>query len=250
MLCPWPAEPPSRCVAPQGEAREEALVRRDAPPVRAALTDGEHRNDNGGIPTHQPGLTGADSLLDVQRPQQILNVRDHRLNLDHQQNATDRLMREQINPTAISIAVEADLGGNRPAQRTKPSGQPLAEPGMVRVAQSGELRSPESGVPIQPDVERGSDAPHAPYREPLGVSALQQAHQAAADASPASEILLPPATPVSKRSDDAAQGPVVHRPIVVEAGVSAGYRTLTGLGRHLVKTPWRPGQSPSVYSAP
>lgn len=183
-------------MAAKRQTREETLMTRDTSPIRGAFHHGEHWHCCGGFPSESPGLATGDSLLDVQRTQQLLHVGDDRLDLDNQKEATDGLVCQQVDATSIAIVVEAHLRRGKPMHRLETAGETLAEMCVVGVTQSSELGTTESGVPLEPQVQRSGNPPNAPYRKPLDVSAFDEAQEASAYASPACKILLPPTTPV------------------------------------------------------
>jgi hypothetical protein len=216
-------------VATQHEASKEALVRSDAPSICASFTHDQHRDDCFCGPPQQPSLAAADALLDVQRTENVLDVGDDGLDFDHEQDSPKRLVSQEIDPAAVTVAIEADLSGHGPSEGFEPSGKPLAQPGVVGVTQSTEFRTAESGIPVQPEIQGCADSPDRSHGVSLGVPTLKQAHQTAAHPGAPREILLPPAASMPQRAYGCAQSGVVHCPILPPGALPGHYQRLIGV---------------------
>ena len=128
-------------------------MRPDSAPVSGEVQD--HESGNGGqripaVPARNPCRNAG---LHIKPAEQLLEVGDHGLELDDQQNPGARSICEHVDAPAISEIVEADLDPHEPAQALEIPYDALAECGMARVAQLSNLRAAVSGVPPESNSE-------------------------------------------------------------------------------------------------
>lgn len=117
----------------------------------------EQGNDGDRPPTELPHDPWAKPHLHVQPSEEVLNVADRGLDLDHEQGASGRLIGQQIIPAAIPVVVETDLGANLPPVAAKERCERLLEGGVMRVKQSIQLRASPMKVNEQLGAERLGD---------------------------------------------------------------------------------------------
>jgi len=151
-------------------------------------------------------------MLDMELPEQVLNLGNDRLDLDDNDCLRSRVISEQVDAAALAEVVEAGLRYHDPAGLLELPREPFSQAGVVGIAQPPQLRSAVAGVPAQSDVERGTDAPNAAHREGVSVSALQEAEKRRAHSGAVCQIRLSPPRSVAQRADDASQVGIVHRP--------------------------------------
>lgn len=111
----------------------------DPSPIRAVFCDDQALDDTRWRPAEAPCDLSGEADLDVERTEQTLQIGDPRLDLDDQDAARRRVEREQIDPPAVAIDVEAHLGMDEPAIALEPSFPLLGQRRVIRVEQAVEL---------------------------------------------------------------------------------------------------------------
>jgi hypothetical protein len=149
--------------------------------------------------------------LDVQATKELLHVDEDRLDLDDQEKAGWRVERQEIDPPALAIPIEAQFRSYQPSEAVQQLDQRLPTACMVGVEQPREILPSAPDVPGQRNAQSGRNAAHRPDAEARGMPALYLADRRSRHACTMSEIQLPPAPSMTQGSNGAPKRGIIHR---------------------------------------
>lgn len=136
-------QPPDRIGAAQIELFEERREPLKDPDVPVRLRHDEQHGDGGGVPTPLSGDLRREALLDAQRSDEVLDVRDVGLLLVDQDRSGSGIPCEKVHASSLTPDVEAGFGLGRPAHRVELPLDPLGEERVLLVLQNIPCRPPD-----------------------------------------------------------------------------------------------------------
>ena len=107
----------------------------DPPPCRPVFSKDDRRYDRGDDPPAIPCKHRRDAFLDIKPAQEILDVVDACLDLDHEQDPEVCLIGKDVDPAPVSVMIEADLALDDPTGAAQQVNQPVLQ---LRVTGIGE----------------------------------------------------------------------------------------------------------------
>ena len=97
---------------------EQRNVGGDGSARKARVPDDQSRHDGAHVaPSELLSQAPANSHFHVEPAKRLLKIAEGRLDLEHDEDAPDRMVREDVHPTAVAVVGEADLDTHEPAHR-------------------------------------------------------------------------------------------------------------------------------------
>jgi len=153
---------------------------RDAAPVRGCIG---HHDPDGCTRSRvdRPVLSLSDldrqSPLAVHSPDELIHVRDVRLQLDDEEGISARMESKDVDDAALAPDRERHLRPNRPSgESAEPAGDELVEPGVPGVQQAIQVSRSPTRYHVEPNVEDCSDSPNHIEAERADMPSLDTGH--------------------------------------------------------------------------
>ncbi|MGH2368684.1 MAG: hypothetical protein ACRDI2_10825 [Chloroflexota bacterium] len=154
--------------------REQCTQTAQVTALRGAIEQDDRRHNEARVPTDIAGDVRSDARLDVETAEKRLGVNERCLDLYDEQNALDRVIRQQVNPSAVPIPIEADLAPHNPAELLKPAGPERRQARVVGIQEPINLLALPADVPVERQVDRLGDRSSNADGELPDMSTLQE----------------------------------------------------------------------------
>lgn len=211
--CP---EPLTETDSPNGIRRPQDQVVPSNVPAWSRLV-GEHQQP-GEVRRPPPEALGDDLRcqpnLRVVTPQRLLDRRDLRLDLDHEQRSARGVPCHQVDRPALAEDGKGHLGPRLPAERFQATRDSADERRMTLVHQPVQLAGAEPQLHAQLGAERPRMSSQSPHRHVLDPPAFDQRDDVLADPRPVGDVLLAPGQAMPKHPEASPQPDVVHHDIL------------------------------------
>jgi hypothetical protein len=178
---------------------------------RVSGDDGWH--DLSGRPADLAGDERRDPRLGVDPADQLLAVHDHRLQLDHQ-DGPGWMHCEQVDPTALSVPVEADFCASRPAEALEATRYQRCQGRVIGVQEPIDELALPADIPRDRQLDGVTDGADGSDRHLPRAPAFEVGARSGANARRLGQVNEPPSALLSSGTDRHAESPIVHAPIV------------------------------------
>lgn len=108
---------------------------RNVASLRRPLTEHQDRNDASRSPPQLPSNLSCQSRLDVEASEGVLRVAERRLDLDHGERRGWCMPGKNVDPSSVSVVVEAHLDADDPSPCLEHQDKPILEGGVSRIEQ-------------------------------------------------------------------------------------------------------------------
>lgn len=202
----------------------------DATAVCRPLGHDQQAGDHGRIPTKPTGDLPGVSHLAIERAQELANVDDRCLQLDHEQRPASWLPREQVHDPALPEPAERHLWSDDPTtERLEPPNDRLGELGVQRVDKSVDVGRARPRQQFDPDVEAKRDLADRSEADRVEMAALHARDRGVGNMHGTSEVALAPTALHACGPNDHPEPNVIH-PARVGRGA---YRPVAGTAKRV-----------------
>jgi hypothetical protein len=192
----------------------------DDPPARCRRRGHEQARDNGRwAPSQRHGHGRRQAGFRVQASQQVLEIRDDRLDLDDGDDPARRVARKEIDAPSLAEVAERPLCQDLPCVPLETASDGALERSVIGVEQPRQLASAPAGRHRDIDLQDGARSPQRGDGERPDVARFEVRDPGLAQAGAAGDVELPPAP----TEPDGTEGP---RHLNVSHGGHAGSRPL------------------------
>jgi hypothetical protein len=194
------------------EPCEQRNVIGNATPGGAALGDDQARNDVRRAPAAALRKHHGDSQLYVAPAEQIADVPQAGLDLGDVEDCGRRMERQQVDPPAVAVVVEARFGPDLPRCGRLAARPRVLKSGMVGIEEPVEvaMTAPQR-LEREARIERPEQCAHRRDRIPIHPAELHVRYRRHAHAGAVSEVALAPPASESKGADRSTDAPILHR---------------------------------------
>ena len=199
---PIKPSPKPPAVVGQGRCERNAMLGY-APPARHGLRDGQPDGDHERLPTELGGCNSRRKPpLSIEGPEELADVHDRGLELDHEDDPSGGVPRQEVDDPTLAVDRERDFGPNRPAATgSQATNDVLGEGGMAGVDRSIEVGAVRARLKLEPDIQGGGDAPDRPQRQAVEIAPLHPADDDVGRAGKPTEVDLPQRSSQSQRAE-------------------------------------------------
>ena len=197
---------------------------------------------------HPNGATtsGASRRFRSDHTDQLVDIRDVRLELDHEQGPPSRVPRQDVDDAALGVDRERRLGSQHPTRQlvAEHPCHELVELRVPGVQESVEVAGPPPCNEVHPDIERTSHLADRLERQLVEVAALDPRDRRRGQVRGLGEVDLAPSLLQPDRSNDRSEPLVIHQAADADEGcLSAGHPAISrDSGRLLVRLLVDPGR--------
>ena len=163
--------------------------------------------------------------LHVDLPNELIDVRNVRLEFDDQERPLRRMPRDDVDDPALSIDRERDLGCEHPCRELagEPARDELVQRGVLGVEQAIEVAGAPPGHEVDSNIQRRCDPPDRIERECPGMASLDPGNGRGRDTGPCRKVSLAPASLQPNGADRRPNSLVIHDPESAVASSTATY---------------------------
>lgn len=183
----------------------------DPSPVGVVLRQDDPRRHARRVPTTRTSDLRREAPLPIDSRQQLLDIDELRLELDHEEHPTPRMPREDVDRASLSIDRERDLGLVRPP--AVPFEMPcelIVHLGVTRGEQPVELATPPARSDVQQDPKDAADRAKGRESDPVQLSTLDPRHHRLRDVGSTRDVGLGQARPDTNHPECATDAEVIH----------------------------------------
>jgi hypothetical protein len=206
------------------EPGEQSGVIGYSTPGSTAFGNHEARYDMRRSPAAVRGEHRCDPQLDIEATEEVADVPDAGLDLGHVEDRCRRMEREQVDPSAVAVVVEASLGPHLPRRRRLATRPRVLKPCVIGIEEPIEV---PLAAPERMQGHAGIECPENPPQRrdgiPIHAAELHVRDSRHTHAGSGSEVPLAPPASVTERADGPADAPIVHRLRMAPEPLSAAY---------------------------